>query len=212
MTLILVPTALAANYNGHWAAPYIDEAHTRGWMMGYEDGTFRPDASITRGEMTKLLITAYDGENAPDEPADGTAPVITLTQNPTTDTYGSVKISVTIESENDITYIGRRSSSSGAGYTDKTGFTDITSAKEFSVSTNGWYAVCAVDSAGNFAYKLTQVTNMRTSSGGGSGSSTTYYTVTYDANGGMGNPYLMTNVSGSHTVLDIATAGFTAPS
>ena len=33
---------------GHWAAEYIDRAAAAGWIGGYEDGTFRPNAYITR--------------------------------------------------------------------------------------------------------------------------------------------------------------------
>jgi len=281
MILALLPvSALAADYDGHWAAPYIDEAREREWMTGYPDGSFRPDNSITRaefavmlwralgspepeggspfedvaddvwygkavtalhkmgvaygfgglfgpndtltremaftmlarafgleaedaeayadfpdggdtstwardaasalieggyvegadgkllpkkaltrGEMAKLLIAVFDGEGGP---------FITLTPSPAASTYGSVKISVAVKSVRDIGFIGWRSSSSGASYADKTGFADITGSKEFSVSANGWYAVCAEDAAGNFSFKLIQISNIISSGGGSS--------------------------------------------
>lgn len=39
---------------GYWADPYIDEAYSRGWIKGYEDGTFRGDNAITRAEMITI--------------------------------------------------------------------------------------------------------------------------------------------------------------
>jgi len=284
-------STLAADYDGHWAAPHIDEARERGWMTGYPDGSFKPDNSITRaefsvmlwramdspapqggspftdvdggswygkavtalfeagivtgygggtfapgdtltremgfvmlarafglapedaeayaaftdggdtsdwardaasalieggyvegadgkllpkkaltrGEMAKLLIAVFDGEGGP---------IITLTQSPTTSTTGSVAVTVSVQSAKVVSFIGWRTSSSGASYTDKTGFTDITAAGKFSVSSSGWYAACAVDADGNFAFKLIQVTNIQTSGGGAA-----YYTVTMQNDG-----------------------------
>ena len=39
---------------GHWAAQYIMRANSLGWVSGYPDGTFRPDAAITRAEAMTL--------------------------------------------------------------------------------------------------------------------------------------------------------------
>lgn len=39
----------------HWASEYINRATERGWINGYEDGTFRPDQNITRAEATALV-------------------------------------------------------------------------------------------------------------------------------------------------------------
>ena len=39
----------------HWAIMYINNAVNRGWILGYEDGTFRPDNSTTRAEAVTLL-------------------------------------------------------------------------------------------------------------------------------------------------------------
>lgn len=38
-----------------WAAPYIATAYSKGWISGYEDGTFRPNAAIVRGEAVVIL-------------------------------------------------------------------------------------------------------------------------------------------------------------
>ena len=39
----------------HWAAPYIITAAERGWVSGFQDGTFRPEAGITRAETVTIL-------------------------------------------------------------------------------------------------------------------------------------------------------------
>lgn len=41
--------------SGHWAADYINYAAKEGWLTGYDDGTFRPDAYITRAESTAYI-------------------------------------------------------------------------------------------------------------------------------------------------------------
>ena len=40
---------------GHWAYPYINYAVREGWVTGYADGTFRPDAPITRAEAVVVV-------------------------------------------------------------------------------------------------------------------------------------------------------------
>lgn len=42
---------------GHWAEKYISGAVDKGWISGYEDGTFNPDKGITRAEFVKLTNT-----------------------------------------------------------------------------------------------------------------------------------------------------------
>ena len=46
--------------NDAWYAPYVATAQKLGITLGYEDGTFRPDASITREEMCAMLYRAAD--------------------------------------------------------------------------------------------------------------------------------------------------------
>lgn len=38
-----------------WGKPFILLAHKNGWVNGYEDGTFRPLASITRAEVVSIV-------------------------------------------------------------------------------------------------------------------------------------------------------------
>ena len=38
----------------HWAVKYINFAATRGWVTGYEGGTFKPEHSITRAEVAAV--------------------------------------------------------------------------------------------------------------------------------------------------------------
>jgi len=40
---------------GHWAERHIAAAANRGWILGYPDGTFRPDQHITRAEAATLI-------------------------------------------------------------------------------------------------------------------------------------------------------------
>ena len=49
---------------GHWAAEYINRAAAAGWINGYPDGTFRPNAYITRAEAVTLINRMLD--RAPD--------------------------------------------------------------------------------------------------------------------------------------------------
>ena len=37
--------------NGYWASGYIGAISTKGWVNGYEDGTFKPEQFITRAEV-----------------------------------------------------------------------------------------------------------------------------------------------------------------
>ena len=41
--------------DGHWAKDDICKAARRGWILGYEDGSFRPDQFITRAEAMTLV-------------------------------------------------------------------------------------------------------------------------------------------------------------
>jgi endoglucanase len=40
---------------GHWAENHIAESQKRGWIHGFEDGTFRPDNNITRREIAAFI-------------------------------------------------------------------------------------------------------------------------------------------------------------
>ena len=41
--------------NDHWAVKYINSAAAKGWILGYVDGTFKPEAKITRAEVVTLV-------------------------------------------------------------------------------------------------------------------------------------------------------------
>lgn len=51
-------TAVFSDIEGHWAKEWIKNAVNLGFVSGYEDGTFRPDRTITRAEFSKLLNNA----------------------------------------------------------------------------------------------------------------------------------------------------------
>ncbi|MDL2288186.1 S-layer homology domain-containing protein, partial [Oscillospiraceae bacterium OttesenSCG-928-F05] len=40
---------------GHWGEAEINKVAGLGWINGYPDGTFRPDAAITRAEVTAIV-------------------------------------------------------------------------------------------------------------------------------------------------------------
>ncbi len=48
------PTHNFTDISGHWAETSIANAVAKGWITGYEDGTFRPDQSITRAEVVTI--------------------------------------------------------------------------------------------------------------------------------------------------------------
>ncbi len=41
--------------DGHWAAEFINNASITGWVNGYDDGSFKPEAQITRAEAITLI-------------------------------------------------------------------------------------------------------------------------------------------------------------
>lgn len=54
----------------HWASDYITAAAEAGWITGYSDGTFRPDAYITRAQAVTLvnrMLERYCDEDFVDE-------------------------------------------------------------------------------------------------------------------------------------------------
>lgn len=48
----------------HWAKDYVEDLVNRGVVNGYDDGTFRPDAPVTRAEFLKMALVALDYEIA----------------------------------------------------------------------------------------------------------------------------------------------------
>lgn len=58
MLVSMLPTALAADRSeieGHWAKESMTYFADQGWMKGYEDGTYKPDRTITRAEFIALV-------------------------------------------------------------------------------------------------------------------------------------------------------------
>ena len=54
--LLLTPASAFSDTAGHWAEPAINKwSQEYGIIQGYEDGTFRPDNSITRGAFAGIL-------------------------------------------------------------------------------------------------------------------------------------------------------------
>lgn len=49
-----------------WAHPYISALREAGIINGYQDGTFKPNAPITRNEMAKIIVYGYGLEPAKD--------------------------------------------------------------------------------------------------------------------------------------------------
>lgn len=47
-----------ADIAGHWAKASIEQAVKKGYVNGYEDGTFQPNRQISRAEFTKMLVSA----------------------------------------------------------------------------------------------------------------------------------------------------------
>ncbi|MBO8430132.1 S-layer homology domain-containing protein, partial [Spirochaetes bacterium] len=46
----------------HWAAEQMDILSDKGVIVGYPDGTFRPDENVTRAEFASMAIKALGQE------------------------------------------------------------------------------------------------------------------------------------------------------
>ena len=44
----------------HWAVAYINSAAAKGWVSGFEDGTFRPEEYITRAQVVTIVNRMLD--------------------------------------------------------------------------------------------------------------------------------------------------------
>ena len=53
---------------GHWGEAQIRAVTALGIMKGYPDGSFRPDASVTRGEVAAIAASLFDGNTADASP------------------------------------------------------------------------------------------------------------------------------------------------
>lgn len=50
----------------HWAKEQIGQAVAKGYVNGYPDGTFKPDAPVTRAQFIKMVVKALEMEHAPE--------------------------------------------------------------------------------------------------------------------------------------------------
>lgn len=57
-----------SDINGHWAKAYIERAAELGWISGFQDGTFRPDAYITRAQAVTMINRMLN--RVPEDPSD----------------------------------------------------------------------------------------------------------------------------------------------
>ena len=68
LVAILIPgtsTVFAAKFNdtaGHWAEKVVDEMATKGILNGFEDGSFKPNDSVTREQFAKILVESLSIE------------------------------------------------------------------------------------------------------------------------------------------------------
>ncbi|NLB81539.1 MAG: S-layer homology domain-containing protein [Clostridiaceae bacterium] len=60
------PSASFSDISEHWAKEYVEEMFKRGIVNGFGDGTFRPDANVTRAEFAKMIVQILDLDAAGD--------------------------------------------------------------------------------------------------------------------------------------------------
>ncbi|MDG0792381.1 X2-like carbohydrate binding domain-containing protein [Cohnella ginsengisoli] len=58
-----------SDMTGHWAKSAVERAVTLGIVTGYPDGTFRPDANVTRQEIAAILIRSLPVDTGAAPPA-----------------------------------------------------------------------------------------------------------------------------------------------
>lgn len=51
-------TSGLTDLNGHWAKAGIEQALAKGYVDGYEDGSFQPDRQVSRAEFAKMAVAA----------------------------------------------------------------------------------------------------------------------------------------------------------
>ncbi len=59
-TPVTAPSSRFPDLTGHWTAAYVAALATRNLVKGFEDGTYRPDAGITRAQFATLVASAYE--------------------------------------------------------------------------------------------------------------------------------------------------------
>ena len=61
--LLNATTVFGAKFSdteGHWAEKVVDEMATKGILNGFEDGTFKPNDSVTREQFAKILVESLE--------------------------------------------------------------------------------------------------------------------------------------------------------
>ncbi|MFD0670833.1 S-layer homology domain-containing protein, partial [Cohnella sp. GCM10027633] len=58
------PTIDFSDISEHWAKASIEQAVSNGIVTGYEDGTFKPDKTVTRAEFAVMLMNAIKPQGA----------------------------------------------------------------------------------------------------------------------------------------------------
>lgn len=43
----------------HWAYTYVEKAHEKGWVNGYDDGRFGPNDNVTYAQLSVMLTSAF---------------------------------------------------------------------------------------------------------------------------------------------------------
>ncbi|MDO4541714.1 MAG: S-layer homology domain-containing protein [Bacillota bacterium] len=72
-------SASFTDISGHWAEKEINIAANNGWVIGYTDGTFRPDRMITRAETMTLVNRVL--QRIPELPSDLLSNMVTWPDN-----------------------------------------------------------------------------------------------------------------------------------
>ena len=52
--------------SGHWAKAQIEQAVAKGYVTGYPNGTFKPDAPVTRAQFITMLVRALGLDHGPE--------------------------------------------------------------------------------------------------------------------------------------------------
>lgn len=63
-----MPTIAFTDINSHWAKACIEQLAERNIVMGYPDGTFRPNGTVSRAEFTALVYSVFP-DSLPVRPA-----------------------------------------------------------------------------------------------------------------------------------------------
>jgi len=62
-TIVNASETVFSDISGHWAESRIKQAVKIGFVTGYQDGTFKPNATITRAEFATLLNNAMKNQS-----------------------------------------------------------------------------------------------------------------------------------------------------